>query len=185
MKIDFYSHKQLSFSNNQLKSVLRLCLEDLVLISHLNHVSTYSMTFESLFSHLVTLFVLYWLMTHLSFSWLLGIYLSHSGLKCTHSAKALIVWILSSVQDIFSKPYSNSCYPQRWHRASMQPFRMHQWPQMPAQSQNTDSKGLRVISHSVMILFRNNMGLERSLSRLQRKKKWTGVVFLKLYFVWV
>lgn len=85
---------------------------------------------------------------------------------------------------IFSKPYSNSCNPPRWHRPSMQPFRMHQCPQMPAQSQNTDSKGLRVISHSVMILFRNNMDLGRSLGWLQRKKKKkTSLLVLKFYFM--
>lgn len=35
---------------------------------------------------------------------------------------------------------------------------MHQCPQMPARSQSTDSKSLGVISHSVIILFRNIMG---------------------------
>ena len=37
--------------------------------------------------------------------------------------------------------------------------------------QNTDSKGLGVISHSVMILFRNNMSSERSLGFTSKKKK--------------
>lgn len=107
--------------------------------------------------------------------WLFCLYI-HSGTKCTHWAETLIVWNFFSVPDIFSKPYSNSCNPQRWHRP-----RMHQCPQMPAQSQNADSKGLWVISHSVMILFRNNMGLERSLSWLQRKKKHIGVAEIWLY----
>lgn len=36
------------------------------------------------------------------------------------------------------KPYSNSCNPRRWRGPSIQPLRMHQCPQIPAQSQNTD-----------------------------------------------
>lgn len=63
----------------------------------------------------------------------------------------------------------------------MEPFRMHQCPQMPAQSQNTDSKGLGVISHSVMILFRNNMTSERSFGLTSKKKK--SVELLKCNFI--
>lgn len=68
----------------------------------------------------------------------------------------LVSWISAE------KPYSNSCNPPRWRGPSIQPLRMHQCPQMPAQSQNTDGESLGVISHSVIILFRNMDFVSRS-----------------------
>lgn len=48
---------------------------------------------------------------------------------------------------------------------------MHQCPEMPARSQSTDSKSLGVISHSVIILFRNIMGFFQRKFRLTSEKR--------------
>ena len=53
---------------------------------------------------------------------------------------------------------------------------MHQCPQMAAQSQNTDSKGLRVISHT--IFFWREVQVDFSE---KKKKEHTGVAKVVLY----
>lgn len=133
----------------------------------------------------ITLDVRHCFMSHLSFFWLFGIYSTLSTLDWNApTQRNHVLFEFSCVQDIFREPYSNSCNPQRWHRPSIQPFRMHQCPQMPAQSQNTDSKSLRVISHSVIILFRNIMGFEKKFgltSEKKEKKNIHGVAEILLY----
>lgn len=106
------------------------------------------------------------------------LFFTHSGLHPL--SKTHLLFECSCVLDIFRKPFSDSCNLQRWHRPSIQLLRMNQCPQMPAQSQNTHSTSLRVISQPVIILFRSIMCFEGKFRLTSAKGgKKTHFVLLK------
>lgn len=125
----------------------------------------------------VALDVLHCLTSHLSFSWLLGIYIGNAPTQ----QKTLIVRIFSWAGYLQQNLILIHVILRDGTGPGCTPFRMHQCPQMPAQSQNTDSKGPQGNFTLCYDFVQKWYGFGEKFGWLQSKKQHSGVAkFVRL-----
>lgn len=129
----------------------------------------------SFFKQRVALDVLHCLTSHLSFSWLLGIYIGNAPTQQKTVIVRIFSWAGYLQQNLIliHVILRDGTDPGCTHSECTSALKCLLSPRTQT------VKGLRVISHSVMILFRNDMGLERSLGDFREKNNI--LVLLKLW----
>lgn len=129
----------------------------------------------SFFKQRVALDVLHCLTSHLSFSWLLGIYIGNAPTQQKTVIVRIFSWAGYLQQNLIliHVILRDGTDPGCTHSECTSALKCLLSPRTQT------VKGLRVISHSVMILFRNDMGLERSLGDFRENNNI--LVLLKLW----